>query len=88
METMSEVTYGRLDQVLRAFGFSVRLHKGDEFEGDARIYRHPGGAILPLPAFPDDQMVSPLHLAAARVTLDNFGIASPLDFAARLQKAS
>ncbi len=75
---MTEMTYGRLDQELRSLGFAVRLDKGDALQGDARVYKHaPTGALLIVPVFPDAERVLPRHLGAARVTLDNFGIARP-----------
>jgi hypothetical protein len=86
---MPEVSYGHLDEVLRGLGFSARIAKGDALEGDARVYRHPGTeALIVLPVFPAEETVLPHHLLAVRATLDNFGIADPLDFNAMLQKAS
>ncbi len=81
---MSEVTYGRLDEALRALGFSSRV-----VEGKARWYKHEEtGAVIALPEFSLDDPVLPRHLAAVRGTLEIYGIADPLDFALRLQKAS
>ena len=86
---MTEVTYGRLDQALRSLGFAVRLDKGDALQGEARVYKHaPTGALIILPVFPDEEKVLPRHRDAVRGTLDNFGIAHPLDLAAEPQKAS
>jgi hypothetical protein len=82
---MSEVTYGQLDSALRGLGFSARI---DEAKPRARVYEHESGAILMLPAFPDDQEVYPHHLSAAEITLDTYGIASRWDFVAELQKIS
>jgi len=81
---MPEVTYGRLDEVLRALGFSARVA-----EEKARVYRHEAtGAVIILPLLPDGQVVRPHHLVSVRMTLDAFGVADPLDFNAKLQKAS
>jgi hypothetical protein len=81
---MPEVTYRGLDEVLRSLGFSVR-----EPEQGTRVYRHAEtGALIVLPILPDADPVLPRHLVGARMTLDGFGIADPLEFASRLQKAS
>jgi hypothetical protein len=83
---MKSVTYGQLDKVLRALGFCSRL---EETAPKARVYEHPETrALIVLPVFADTEMVLSHHLAAVRGTLDRFGIAAPLDFEGRLQKAS
>jgi hypothetical protein len=83
---MTEVTYSRLDKVLRALRFSCRVV---ENAPKARVYEHAAtGALIVFPVLPDEQTVFPHHLAAVRGTLDKFGIAAPLEFDARLQKAS
>jgi hypothetical protein len=40
-----------------------------------------------IPPFPDAEKVLDYHLAAARLTLDNYGIANPKAFDNELQKA-
>ena len=70
---MPEVTYGRLDAVLRSLGFSASV-----FEKDTRVYKHPStGALVTFPIYPDSKPVLPHHLVATRMTLDGFGIVSP-----------
>jgi hypothetical protein len=81
---MLEVSYGKLDEVLRALGFSVH-----QAEPDTRVYKHAeSGALIVLPIFPDHDEVLPRHLVGVRMTLEAFGIADPLEFASQLQKAS
>lgn len=80
---MPKVTYGRLDQVLRALGFSVR-----DPDPETRVYEHESGARLIIPVFPERKMAYPHHLAATRMILDYFGIMDPPEFESRLQKAS
>jgi hypothetical protein len=81
----SKVTYGQLDKVLRSLGFSCRAAANDP---PGRIYEHKqAGAIIILPDFPKSDPVYEHHLVAARMELDNFGIADPSAFAAKLQKA-
>jgi hypothetical protein len=81
----SQFTYGQLDKVLRSLGFSCHPAK-DEPPG--RIYEHKEtGAIIMLPAFPESDRIYEHHLAAARLELENFGLADPTGFAAKLQKA-
>jgi hypothetical protein len=81
----TDVTYGQLDKVLRSLGFSCRLVKK---EAESRRYEHQAsGALILLPAFPEHDQVLEYHLVTVRVTLDNFGIADPTAFAAKLQKA-
>jgi hypothetical protein len=81
----TDVTYGQLDRVLRALGFSCRPGQQDP---PGRIYEHPAtGATILLPAFPDSDKVYEHHLKAARLELENFGLADARVFAAKLQKA-
>lgn len=81
---MPEVTYGRLDEVLRDLGFAAhRMH----IDVEARVYKHPSGALIALPAFPDSRELLPRHLLAVEMQLDAFGISQPADFRTRLQKA-
>jgi hypothetical protein len=81
----TDVTYGQLDKVLRSLGFSCRLVNG---EPPARHYEHKEtGALITVPPFPERHRVFEHHLVTARVMLDEFGIAEPTVFAAKLQKA-
>ncbi len=81
----TDVTYGQLDKVLRSFGFSSRVV---EKEPPTRVYEHKAsGAYFTMPPFPDDDWVLEYHLVKARVMLDQFGIADPKVFEAKLRKA-
>jgi hypothetical protein len=81
---MPEATYGRLDEVLRALGFSVRVVE----EKRTRVYRHgPTDALILLPEQPATDPAIPHHLIEVRKTLEEYGIANPMEFARRLQKA-
>ena len=81
----AEVTYGQLDKVLRALGFSCRVFKGDPA---TRMYDHKEtGASILVPDLPENEQVLEFHLVTARMTLNEFGIADPTTFAAKLQKA-
>lgn len=81
----TEVTYGQLDKVLHSFGFSCRPTQHDP---PGRIYEHKKtGAVVLLPEYPENDRVFEHHLVAARMELDNFGLADPSVFAAKLQKA-
>ena len=83
--TRTDVTYGQLDKVLRALGFSARPLKG---EPPARVYEHAEtGASFIIPSLPDTDFVLDYHLVGARTTLDLFGIADPTVFDAKLRKA-
>lgn len=80
----TEVTYGQLDKVLRAFGLSSRLVKG---EPPARVYEHPEyGRLFTFPTYPMTDFVLEHHLIVARTFLDQVGIAEPKVFDAKLQK--
>jgi hypothetical protein len=80
----TDVTYGQLDKVLRSLGFTCRPIAEDP---PGRIYHHEAaGAIIALPAFPDSDKVYEHHLAIARMELDDFGIADPTTFAAKLRR--
>ncbi len=81
----AKISYGQLNNVLRSLGFTCHLVLKD---GEARRYEHPkSGAIILLPAYPEDDKVLEHHLIMVRMTLDNFGIADPTAFAAKLQTA-
>jgi hypothetical protein len=81
----TDVTYGQLDKVLHSLGFTCRLVNGDP---PVRLYDHKeSGASIMIPPFPDDNQVLDYHLVTARVMLDEYGIAEPTVFAAKLQKA-
>lgn len=81
----TDITYGQLDRVLKSLGFSCRLLTDDP---PAKLYEHKAsGAYLTVPPFPDSDKVLDYHLAAAKLTVDNFGIANKQIFDAELQKA-
>jgi hypothetical protein len=81
----TEVTYGQLDRVLRSLGYVCRPSKNDP---PGRVYEHKKtGSMILLPAFDDGEQVYEHHLVTVRVELENFGIADPTTFAAKLQKA-
>jgi hypothetical protein len=81
----TDVTYAKLDKVLRSLGFSRR-----EFERDGKgvYYHHKNtGAWITLPLLPNEERVVDYHLADVRTTLDGFGIADPISLAEKLNKA-
>jgi hypothetical protein len=81
----TDVTYGQLDKVLRALGFTCRPGNNDP---PGRIYEHlAAGAIVRLPAFRENEKVYEHHLQAARSEVETFGIADLTTFDAKLQKA-
>jgi hypothetical protein len=83
---MTQVTYGQLDKVLRALGFTARVLTS---KPKARVYKHEEtGALISLGYYADSRPVRPHHLAAVQGTLKVFGIAEPVELAAELQKAS
>ncbi len=78
---MSKVTYGQLDEALRALGFSVRV-----VEGKTRLYQHKAtGSLIFLPERPATDVAIPRHMLAVRTTLENYGIADPMEFAMSLR---
>lgn len=80
----TDVTYGQLDKVLRSLGFSYRPAK---HHPPGHVYEHEVGALIMLPAFAESDRIFEHHLAAVRTEVDNFGLADPSVFAAKLQKA-
>lgn len=81
----TDVTYRQLDKVLRSLGYSCRLLTEPPPQ---RVYDHPEtGASFMIAFYPDTDFVWGHHLAAARVVTDNFGIAEPKEFDAKLRKA-
>ena len=80
-----KITYGQLDRALKALGFTRRFVAK---EPPAVRYEHPGtGALVSVPPFDDADVAMEHHLAAARMALDQFGIAEPDLFADELQRA-
>ncbi len=85
MMPRADVTYGQIDEVLRGLGFSRT-----DFEKDGKGVRYDhkeAGAIIVLPRFPAKDRVYLHHLSLVRTTRDNFGVADPSVFDAKLQKA-
>jgi hypothetical protein len=80
---MAEVTYGQLEETLRALGFACR-----GVQEQNKVYRHEEtGALVVFPEFPVGEPVLPRHLVAVRAILEAYGIADPLEFTAKVQKA-
>jgi hypothetical protein len=64
-------TYRKLDQKLRALGFTVHMLEGNK----GRFYKHEEtGASIILPARPFDAEVLWHHVALARHVLDDYGL--------------
>jgi hypothetical protein len=83
---MTEVTYAQLDEALADLGFSVRVVTTDN---KLRVYeQEEAGARLALAYRPDTDIVLPHHLATVQGMLQVYGLADPMDFTARLLKAS
>jgi len=81
----TKFTYGQLGKVLRSLGFTSRLVEGNP---PALIYDHKDtGCSIMVPPFPKDDLVLERHFATARMMLDQFGIADPEAFDAKLRKA-
>jgi hypothetical protein len=81
----TEVTYGQLDKVLRSLGFTCREVQKDP---PARRYEHKeSGALVTIPPLPMDDFVLDHHLLAARMIVDQFGVADREIFDAKLKKA-
>jgi hypothetical protein len=81
----TDVTYGQLDKVLRSFGLTSRLVNG---KPPARSYEHPEyGPLFTVPPYPMTDRVLEHYLVGARTLLDQFGIADPKAFDAKLEKA-
>lgn len=79
----TEVTYGQIDKVLRSLGFSCRPARHDP---PGNVYEHKAGAVIMLPPFAPSDKVYEHHLVAVRTELDNFRLADPIVFAAKVQK--
>jgi hypothetical protein len=82
---MIDVTYGKLDRVLRTLGFSRRTAN---LQTEAFIYEHQDtGAVIILPVAADGRRALPQHVAAVQATLTEYDIADPLALAGELQNA-
>lgn len=81
---MTEMAYGRMEEVLRTLGFSLR---GVE-EGNKVFLHEATGALVIFPEFPAENLVLPRHLLAVKSILQAYDIADPLGFTTELHKAS
>src|SRR5262249_4863690 len=80
---LSQITYGKLDEILRSFGFDAWVNTTSE--PPARVYAHlASGAMFFLPLVLLTDHAQPWHVVGVRMTLDNFGIAPPAEFDRRL----
>ncbi len=77
---LTDVTHGQL----RSLGFSYRPARQNP---PGHIYEHETGAIVMLPAFAESDCIYEYQLVVVRTELDNFGLADPSVFAAKLQNA-
>jgi hypothetical protein len=81
----TDVSYRQLDKVLRSLGFFYHPARQDP---PGHVYEHKeSGAIVMLPALGEEDKLFEYQLAAVRTELDNFGLADPSMFAAKLHKA-
>jgi hypothetical protein len=81
---MTEMTYGRMEEVLHALGFSLR---GVE-ENNKVFFHQATGALVVYPEFRPEVPVLPRHLLAVKSILKAYGIADPVGFTREVQKAS
>jgi hypothetical protein len=81
---MNEATYGQLEEVLLALGFSP----GTGVEKNKVFCHKETGALIIYPEFPPDDPILPRHLLMVRSILEAYGIAEATDLSAKLQKAS
>ncbi|WP_107668533.1 hypothetical protein [Cyanothece sp. BG0011] len=56
-------------------------------EGNQKVFEHPNGALIILPQYLDNQLVSKTHLVVISRMLDEFNIINKLDFKTYLEKA-
>ena len=81
---MTEMTYGRMEEILHALGFTLR-----SVEEKNKVFVHETtGALVVFPDFPAENPVLPRHLLAVKSILNAYGISDPVRFTTELQKAS
>jgi hypothetical protein len=81
---MTEMTYGRMEEVLRALGFTFR-----GVEENNKVFLHEAtGALVIFPEFPPGESVQSRHLLAVKSILQAYDIADPVGFTTALQRAS
>lgn len=81
----TNVKFGQLDKVLRGYGFKWQPGNATP---PGRIYHHePTGATISLRRYRSNERVYEHHLYLAKSELDDFGIADPAAFDAKIQKA-
>ena len=85
-EFMIDVTYGKLDRVLRSLGFSCRT---PDLQTAAVVYeQQQTGAVIILAAAAERKKALPQHIAAVQATLAEYEIADPLALAGELLQAN
>jgi len=82
--TMTEMTYGRMEEVLGELGFTFRGVQ----EGNKVFLHEATGALVIFPEFPAETSVLPRHLLAVKSIVQAYGISDPMGFTSELQKAS
>ncbi|MDJ0601479.1 MAG: hypothetical protein QNJ37_21875 [Crocosphaera sp.] len=78
----TEIKYNELERII--FSLNFRLLST---EGEQKVFKHPNGALIILPHYLDNQLVSETHLVAISRILDEFDIINKLDFSVYLEKA-
>ena len=79
---MKELTYLRLDKILRSLGFASH-----PLDGNGRGYQHAAtGARVTLPTMQNNEKVLPHHMVAVRAILNAFAIPEPDEFADELTR--
>ncbi len=78
----TEIKYHELEKII--FSLKFRLLST---EGNQKVFEHPNGALIILPNYLDDQLVSKTHLVTISRILDEFNIINKLDFKTYLEEA-
>lgn len=73
----NKLTYGKLDEALRALGYELK-----EIPGSHRLYSHRRPeAMIALPIMPYDDAVQPIHILTVRSILAESGLLKREEFA-------
>ena len=78
----TEIKYHELEKIIFSLNFRLLSTKGEQ-----KVFEHTNGALIILPHYLDNQLVSKTHLVAISRILDEFNIINKLDFKTYLEKA-
>ena len=76
-----KIRYYELERIILSLNFRALSTKGNQ-----KLFEHPNGALIILPNYSENQLVTQTHLAAISRIFDEFEIINKLDFKTYLEQ--